>query len=127
MDRRLSAINAQLRRRIGTSDQLFAVADDNRDDKLNFEEFCRGVARGGCRPVPDLSDMRALFEQYGATACESPCGPRRRVCSHCASLRHCVWLYMWWTLNHTGVHEQPPQHLQHMQCGRLCNCFLNLL
>ena len=53
-----------LQRKHRTADQLFYASDGNRDNKLNFEEFSRGVAMMGIRPIPLPSEMRALFDSY---------------------------------------------------------------
>ena len=37
-----------------TAGQLMSAGDTNRDDKLNFDEFCRGVAMMGFRPLPSV-------------------------------------------------------------------------
>ena len=44
MDPKVAALRKRLRQRLRTADQLFYAADTNRDGKLNFEEFCRGVS-----------------------------------------------------------------------------------
>lgn len=64
MDPRVAALRKQLRRLLRTTGQLFYAADSNRDDKLNFEEFSRGVAMMGIRPIPSHKDMRLLFDAY---------------------------------------------------------------
>lgn len=64
MDHRLRPLHQQLKRRLRTTGQLFFAADKDRDNKLSFKEFERGVAMMGVRPLPSSTDMRDLFEAY---------------------------------------------------------------
>ena len=62
---RMEWLHKQLRKRARTGSQLFIAADANRDNKLTFSEFTRGVCMMGIRPVPSQTEMRELFSAYG--------------------------------------------------------------
>ena len=49
-----------LRQKLRTSSQVFYAGDTNFDNKLNLEEFNRGLAMMGARIAP--ADVRLLFE-----------------------------------------------------------------
>ena len=58
------SLQQRLKKRNRTPAQLFYAAGANRDNKLNFDEFCRGVAMMGVRPLPQVHEMRALFDEW---------------------------------------------------------------
>ena len=63
-DARIAALQQQMAKLHKTDGQLFSSGDINRDDKLTFKEFCRGVAMIGVRPLPTQEEMKLLFEAY---------------------------------------------------------------
>ena len=58
------ALLRQLERRARTTGQLFYSSDGNRDDRLSFKEFQRGVAMMGVRPMPSKRTLRAIFKRF---------------------------------------------------------------
>ena len=44
--------------------QLFSMSDDDRDDFVSLDEFKRGVAMSGMRPVPSDEEMSLLFASF---------------------------------------------------------------
>ena len=62
--RAILRMRKQLHRRHVVTGQLFSMMDRNRDDKISYKEFKRGVAMSGMRPVPVDSEMRALFDSF---------------------------------------------------------------
>lgn len=61
-------VKRQLKLRMRTDGQLFSAADGNRDNKLSFDEFKRGVLMMGVRPSPSESVLRTLFDEYDQDA-----------------------------------------------------------
>jgi len=59
-DAKLAALQKVLRQKLRTSSQVFYAGDTNFDNKLNLEEFNRGLAMMGARIAP--ADVRLLFE-----------------------------------------------------------------
>ena len=57
-------LQKRLSKRGRTLGELFHAADTNRDNKLNFDEFCKGVTMMGIRPMPPITEMRALFDVW---------------------------------------------------------------
>lgn len=57
-------LQQQLARRAVTDGQLFAAADENRDNKLNMAEFEKGLSMMGVRPMPGPAELQSLFEMY---------------------------------------------------------------
>ena len=58
----------ELRRRLHrhhvTTGQLFSFMDSNRDDKITYSEFKRGLAMSGVRPIPTELETHALFASF---------------------------------------------------------------
>jgi len=46
------------------SAQLFMMSDSDKDNQITYEEFSRGIAMAGLRPVPSEVEMRLLFESF---------------------------------------------------------------
>ena len=44
------------------------MMDENKDDSITFDEFKRGIAMAGMRPVPTEAEFRALFRSFDANA-----------------------------------------------------------
>jgi len=63
-NRAVQRLRKGLHRRHVVTGQLFSMMDGNRDDRITFKEFQRGVAMSGLRPVPVESEMRSLFESF---------------------------------------------------------------
>ena len=47
-----------------TPQGLFHTMDSNRDNRISFEEFKRGLAAAGVRPIPSEGEARAVFESF---------------------------------------------------------------
>ena len=47
-----------------TTGGLFAMMDADRNNNITDEEFARGIAMAGLRPVPNNAEMAALFESF---------------------------------------------------------------
>jgi len=62
--RAVADLRRELQRRHVTTGQLFSMMDQDRSDGISIGEFSRGVAMCGIRPVPNESEMRALFESF---------------------------------------------------------------
>jgi len=58
----LSDLRKKLKARHVTAGQLFRMMDADRSNNLTKEEFQRGLAMSGVRPVPPLEDCEALFD-----------------------------------------------------------------
>eukprot|EP00941_MAST-03F_sp_MAST-3F-sp1_P000095 g95.t1 len=54
----------QMSRKARTEGQLFSSCDLDRNDKLTFSEFQRGVAIMGIRPLPKSKEMYELFQSF---------------------------------------------------------------
>ena len=63
-DAKIAALQQQMAKLHKTDGELFSSGDLNRDNKLTFKKFCRGVAMIGVRPVPTQEEMKLLFEAY---------------------------------------------------------------
>jgi len=59
-DAKLSALQKVLKQKLRTSSQVFYAGDKNFDNKLDLEEFNRGLSMMGARVAP--ADVRLLFE-----------------------------------------------------------------
>ena len=49
----------------GPPGQLFSFMDSNRSDTISWNEFRRGVAMAGVRPMPPDTVLRELFDSLG--------------------------------------------------------------
>jgi len=58
----LMDLKKRLKARHVTAGQLFRMMDADRSNNLTKEEFQRGLAMSGVRPVPPLEDCEALFD-----------------------------------------------------------------
>ena len=58
----LNSLKKKLKARHVTAGQLFRMMDADRSNNLTREEFQRGLAMSGIRPVPPLEDVQALYD-----------------------------------------------------------------
>jgi Ca2+-binding EF-hand superfamily protein len=62
--RRVKVLRRELARRNISAGSLFSSMDANRDDQIDFSEFCAGIAVAGIRPVPSTKHLRSIFESF---------------------------------------------------------------